>query len=259
MRALLPVMALLFALLSGCGGGSLDVATSGDTGGDEVLAARQAFTPTHPATTANESPGASSRPGADGEATPKATSTPTAPPPTATPVPKLCGEHIPKNTAARWRPGTDAYWDLRLLDLAPGYGGFFNNEYGSIIYVYMLDTSQKQVAKQAIEQLHPYLISENTEFRLLQGQYDMEQLHRWKSCIQDAENAGKMSFVSVNIRRSDNRVFICLFSESDQRLIGSDSRNIRKQLQEIGVPFEAVMLQEAVSCQPQTRLHSIMT
>lgn len=182
-------------------------------------------------------------------AAPPPTSTP---PPTATPAQKLCGEHIPKNTAARWEPGTDAYWDLRLLDLAPGYGGFFNNEDGSILYVYMLDTSQKQIARQAFEQFRPDLISEGLEFRILQGQYDMEQLHRWKSCIQGAENSGDLFFSHVAVRDEANRVFICLFEHTDERLIRGDSQDTRNELQEIGVPLEAVLLQRGITCQPQT-------
>jgi len=248
--ALSPVLALIIALLLGCSSGSHEADWNG--GGDGSVTT-QASPPATLSPTANDSPAISNLRRADEEAGAKATPTATLlPPPTPTPVRKLCGEHIPKNTTTRWRPSTDAYWDLQILDRAPGYGGSVFSKDGSIFYVYMLDTSQKQIARQAFEQFRPDLISEGLEFRILQGQYDMEQLHRWESCIKEAENSGDLFFAFVVVRNEANRVFICLFEHADERLIRGSSQNTRNQLQEIGVPLEAVILQRGLTCQPQT-------
>jgi len=231
MLALLPVLALLLALLLGCSSGFPDTAGSGTTAGNDRVRATQAFAPTS-------------------TLVPPPTATPTVPPPSATPVPKLCGERMIGEPGGPTISPIDLYAprELQILDLAPGYGGLFlletpSPELDSILYVFMLDTSQGQAAKDAVEQVYGEEITKERKFKVLRGKYDIEQLYRWEACIKkEAFKNNDSRIIKIRLKSTHNSLFIMSDEPDDLR------KYLREKLPEIGVPPDAVMVRVLMIC-----------
>lgn len=212
----LPVLALLLALLLGCASGSPVTA---------------------PAPTAT--------------LVPLPTATPDAPPPTATPDLKHCEQYAPKDSNTKFRSTWDNSQALRVLDLAPGYGGFFYSPTDDIVYAWILDTSQGQVVKQAVEQVYGKRITRGIEFRVLQGRYNIAELLKWSACIKAAAFADGLE---ITLNSIHNRITINPTNDTNHPLHDADvrqhtwERRIKEKLEEIGVPRDAVTFRDLELC-----------
>ena len=60
---------------------------------------------------------------------------------------------------------------LEVHHLAPGFGGMFLSDDNTILHAYMLDPSEGEAAKKALEQVFGDWITAGLEFRAIQGQY----------------------------------------------------------------------------------------
>ncbi len=179
---------------------------------------------------------------------PPPTATPDAPPPTATPAAKLCGDSsVPKVLLPTDRDSGYVFNDLKIFDLAPGYGGLFlletpSPELDSILHVFMLDISRGQAAKEAVEQVYGDEITKERQFKVLRGRYDVAQLYRWKTCIEDAFKHDNLSITHIYVDSTINSILIMSDEPDDVR------KYLREKLSEIGVPPEAVTVRVLVIC-----------
>ena len=75
---------------------------------------------------------------------------------------------------------------LEVHHLAPGFGGMFLSDDNTILQAWMLDPSQGETAKEALEQVFGDWVTAGLEFQVIQGQYSIAQLHEWYQHKRDA-------------------------------------------------------------------------
>lgn len=116
--------------------------------------------------------------------------------------------------------------------LGPGCGG----PYLGIAYVYMLDTSQQQEARRALEMLvgAERVSQEIREIRVLQGQYSMAQLSQWYA-LWHALRASVLidGIYWTDLAEGKNRIELRVTEQAAKI-------NVEAKLQGLGIPREAV-------------------
>ena len=125
---------------------------------------------------------------------------------------------------------------LEVHHLASGFGGMFLSDDNTILYAWMLDPSEGEAVKKALEQVFGEWVTEGLEFQAVQGKYDIGQLYEWYSRKRDAV------WAIPDVHMTD-------IDERDNRLwIGVDDlgvrREIEKALTDLGIPLEAVVIAE---------------
>ena len=125
---------------------------------------------------------------------------------------------------------------LEVHHLAPGFGGMFLSDDNTILYAWMLDPSQGETAKAALEQVFGDWITAGLEFRAIQGQYSIAQLYEWYSRKRDTVWAIPGVHMT-DLHEGDNRLWI-----------GVDELGVKGDIEEavsrLGIPLEAVVIVE---------------
>ena len=127
---------------------------------------------------------------------------------------------------------------------APGFGGLFWDREDGIVYIYLLEPSQELGEMLVLEEFGNRQMEWVKEVRVLQGKYTWEQLMDWEKLLDDEPGLSEETNVYlVWLEAKDNR--IRLKSEAheypDRKL---DVEKIKSELSEMGVPFEAIILDE---------------
>lgn len=125
---------------------------------------------------------------------------------------------------------------LEVHNLAPGFGGMFLSDDNAILHAWMLDTSQSETAKEALEQVFGEWITEGREFQAIQGQYSIGQLHEWYSRKRDAVWAIPAVHMT-DLDEGDNRLWIGVDD------LGAKGE-IEQALVSLDIPIEAVAIVE---------------
>ncbi len=121
---------------------------------------------------------------------------------------------------------------LEVHNLAPGFGGMFLSDDNTILYAWMLDPSEGNAAKEALEQVFGDWMTEGLEFQAIQGQYDIGQLHEWYSRKRDAV-WGIPGVHMTDLDEGDNQLEIRV---DDPAAI----EEVEEALSSLDIPLEAV-------------------
>jgi hypothetical protein len=139
----------------------------------------------------------------------------------------------------------ETYDDLlvRVEKRAPGFGGMFIDQDGRLA-VYLLDPSQVDAARSAIEAVFGAQQVPAAGVHARQGQYTVSQLKRW------TEHATGMLEVSgvtmVDLDEAKNRVAIGIEDESGRP-------RVEQALASFGIPRAAVMIEVTGQIRPLHR------
>jgi hypothetical protein len=131
----------------------------------------------------------------------------------------------------------------------PAFGGMYLSDDNSILYIYLLDQSQKEAAKQAIaEILGPQLVS-GRDVRGLQGQYSITQIREWYDRMQN----GIWAIPGIVLTDLD---------EDKNRLeVGVDNMGVQKAVEvvlaKLSIPREAVSI--GVRERPRVATHTLQS
>lgn len=121
-----------------------------------------------------------------------------------------------------------------VAERAPGFGGMFINEEGSLS-AYLLDTSQRAAAETAIAAVFGPERVPPGGIRVLQGKYGFQQLKAW------SDRMGVVSeipgVILTDIDEGRNRLVVGVEKIALRRLV-------EEKLRELGIPPEAVLVEE---------------
>ena len=120
-------------------------------------------------------------------------------------------------------------------EVVPGYGGFYRDpdDRGSF-YVYMLDVSQQQEARRALEMIlwTERVARDVREVRVVEGQYSMSQLSHWYYLARRMSHTEGR--VMSDLVESKNRIAFGVQDQEAQSLIEAE-------LDRLGIPQEVVV------------------
>lgn len=126
--------------------------------------------------------------------------------------------------------------DQRLAEAGAavsGFGGaYLDPEDNGIAYVYMLDTSQQEEARRALEKYGgaERVAREIREIRLLQGQYSMADLSRWYQPLRMFWTEGVNT---TDLAEHKNRILIRVLDEQTKA-------RVEAEIDRLGIPRAAV-------------------
>lgn len=143
---------------------------------------------------------------------------------------------------------TDAEY-ARIAQRVPGFGGMFID--AGTPTVYLVDTARKDAAQEAVEALirEWRLLEDSSVTRLgiqvRQAEYDWLQLLEWRQRIRDF--LGMPGVISLDIDDAQNRLRLGV--ETLER-----KQALEQELARVGVPTDAVVIQERVPVVPAVAL-----
>lgn len=120
----------------------------------------------------------------------------------------------------------------------PGFGGFLLERvtntppYGYIVYVYMLDTTQREAVERAVKQTlgADQFAREILGVRVVQGDYYMVQLSQWYEHVRQINDPG---LVLMDLDEGKNRLEVRVVDDAAVQ-------RVEEKLKELPVPREAV-------------------
>ena len=127
----------------------------------------------------------------------------------------------------------------RLGEAATGFGGMFYEPGGTVLNVYMLETTpaQKDIVRDAIGAEFPLALTESSAINVIQGTYSVTQLLAWYYDLQMALNtAGLFGNGGLAFTDMDDKLNRLTIKITDARFQGA----VEAAAQAAGVPLEAV-------------------
>lgn len=138
-------------------------------------------------------------------------------------------------------PGVEATSAASPMPMGAGYGGLFlDREDNSIVYVYLLNPSQKAAESAAFSALGQRRFERIREVRALQGQYTITQLNEWdQRMLQDARIWVISEITISGVSEGRNRISIGVNSNEDVEKV---QMAVETVLADLGIPREAVVI-----------------